>query len=145
MTQQHVDTSEVIYDTLTSDETFMALVGSRVFKAGNTELDAISIITPGEPLPAIKSQTGLEVIIHDISKLDRREYITNEYDITTTWKVFLLAWPGSNGATLNSAARRIMQLFSKASTIETNPTPTGLGAIAQLLVLIPSDSLVLVE
>lgn len=143
MTQQHVDTPEVIYNTLTGDEAFMELVGNRVFKTGNTELSAISIITPGGSLPAIKSQTGLEVIIHDISKLDRREYITNEYDVTTTWKVFLLAWPGANGATLNNAARRIMQLFSKASTVEISTSPTGLGAIVQLLVLIPSDSIVL--
>jgi hypothetical protein len=143
MTQQHVDTPDLIYDTLTGDETFMSLVGKRIFKAGNTELDAISILSPGESLPAIKSQTGLEVIIHDVSKLERRRYISNDYDITTTWKVFLLAWPGANGAILNNAARRIMQLFSEATTLETNPAPSGIGAMAQLLVLIPAHSVIL--
>ena len=143
MPQQNVPTPEVIYDTLVADSTFMALVGSRVFKNGDTGLDAISILTPGAPLPAVKSQTGLEVVIHDISALDRREYITDDSDITTTWKVFLLAWPGADGATMSAAARRIMQLFSKATTLETNPTPNGLGVIAQLLVLVPSDSVVL--
>lgn len=142
MPQQHVDTPEIIYDTLVADTTFMALVGSRVFKTGDTVLDAISIITPGAPLPAIKSQTGLEVVIHDVVPLGRREYITEDSDITVNWKVFLLCWPGASGATMSSAARRIMELFSKASTIETNPTPSGLGAIAQLLVLVPSDSVV---
>jgi len=145
MPQQHVENPELIYDTLTEDEDFMALVGTRIFKVSDTELDAISIVTPGESLPAIKAQTGLEVIIHDISMLSRREYITEDHDITTVWKVFLLAWPGANGSTLNDAARRIMQLFSKASTLETNPTASGLGAIAQLLVLIPSDSVILVQ
>lgn len=145
MPQQHVDTPEIIYDTLTQDEEFMALVGTRVFEQNNTEMDAISITSPGESLPAIKTQKGLEVIIHDVNQLDRRDYITNDYDITTTWKVFLLAWNGANGATLNNAAKRIMQRFSKASTLETTPTATGIGAIAQLLLLIPSDSVVLAE
>jgi hypothetical protein len=143
MTQQHASTAEVIYETLTDDSTFMDLVGSRVFKVGNTQIDAISIVTPGADLPAVKSTTGLEVVIHDVSDLKRREYITDDIDITTTWKVFLLAWPGATGATLNDAARRMMQRFSKATTIETSPTQDGLGSIAQLLVLVPSDSVVL--
>jgi hypothetical protein len=142
LTQQHADTPEVIYDTLVADATFMALVGSRLFKGASTALDAISIITPGAPLAAIKSQTGLEVVIHDISDLRRKDYITEDLNVLTTWKVFLLAWEGADGATMNAAARRIMELFSKASTIETNAAPSGLGAIAQLLVLIPSDSVV---
>lgn len=140
MPQQHADSPETIYDTLTGDEAFMDLVGSRTFKAGGATLNAISIVTPGEELPAASTITGLEVIIHDVSDLSRRDYITNGSDITTTWRVFLVAWPDANGAALNNAARRIMELFSKAETIETNPTPTGLGAMAQLLVLIPSDS-----
>lgn len=143
MTQPRAESAEIIYDTLTDDNTFMGLVGKRVFKSGNTELDAISILTPGENLPTIKQVTGLEVIIHDVSELGRREYITADYDITTVWKVFLLAWPEANGKTLNNAATRIMQLFSRATMIETNPTPSGIGAIAQVLVLIPSDSVIL--
>jgi len=133
----------VIYGTLTADATFMALVGTTTFAAGGTTLDAISIVTPGADLPNVSGNSGLEVVIHDVSDLGRREYITDQVDITTTWKVFLLAWPGANGATLNSAARRIMERFSKATTIETNPTPSGLGAVAQLLVLIPSDSVII--
>ena len=143
MTQQHASSPEVIYNVLTTDSDFMDLVGSRVFKVGNTTLDAISIITPGADLPQVKSTTGLEVVIHDVSDLGRRNYITNNVDITTTWRVFLLAWPGATGSTLNDAARRIMELFSKATTIETSPTADGLGSIAQLLVLIPSDSIAL--
>lgn len=120
----------------------MALVGDRVFKAGSTTLDAISIVTPGEKLPDLQSVSGLEVAIHDIANLDRRSYLTGGDDITTTWKVYLMAWPPANGGTLHTAATRIMELFSKATTIETAPTPEGLGVIAQVLVLIPSDSVV---
>ena len=142
MAQQHAESPEVIYGALVADQTFMDLVGTTTFASGNTTLDAISIVTPGADLPTPTSTTGMEVVIHDIADLGRREYITSDVDITTAWKVFLLAWPGADGGTLNAAGRRMMQLFSKATTIETNPTPSGLGAIVQLLVLVPSDSVV---
>lgn len=143
MPQQHVDSSSIIYDTLTGDSTFMSLVGQIVFEKTSTTLDAISIVTPGEVLNGVKRVTGMEVVIHDVTGFQRREYITDQVDITSIWKVFLLAWPAADGATLNAAAKRAMELFSKATTIETVPTPDGLGAMAQLLVLIPSDSVVI--
>lgn len=143
MPQEKATSPEVIYQTLVADATFMAFVGDTTFVAGDTKLDAISIVTPGAELPKVSAHEGLEVIIHDVANLGRREYITNEVDITTTWKVFLLAWPNANGKTMNDAAQRIMHRFSKATTIETNPSPSGLGAIAQLLVLIPSDSVII--
>lgn len=143
MSQQHADSPEVIYNTLTGDTAFMALVGSRVFRYGSTELDAISIVTPGADLPGVKSVSGLEVVIHDLAALQRRDYITSPSDITTIWKVFLLAWPPADGGTVNDASRRIMQLFSKAAVAEVNATPDGLGAIVQSVAFIPSDSVVL--
>lgn len=142
MAQLRATSPQVIYDTLTSDAIFVGLTGSRTFQGGNATLDAISIVTPGENLPDLKSVTGLEVVIHDISNLGRRQYLTGGDDITTIWKVYLMAWPPANGATLNDAATRIMELFSNATTIETSPTPEGLGSLAQVLVLIPSDSVV---
>lgn len=143
MPQQHADSPEVIYEVLSNDEAFMSLVGAVTFKAGDTVLDAISIVTPGAQLPSVKAVSGLEVVIHDISNFNRRFYITQDTDVTATWKVFLLAWSPASGATLSSAAKRIMELFSKALTIETVPVPGGIGATAQVLALIPSDSVVL--
>lgn len=143
MAQTRATSPQVIYNKLSDDSAFMALVGDRVFSTNNTTLDAISIVTPGEKLPDLKSVTGLEVAIHDVANLGRRSYVTGNDDITTIWKVYLMAWPPANGGTLLSAATRIMQLFSKATTIETAATPEGLGVIAQVLVLIPSDSVVL--
>lgn len=142
MAQDKASSPEAIYDALVADDTFMSFVGQRIFEAGSTVLDAISIVTPGAELPKTKKITGLEVVIHDVSNLGRRNYITGDLDITTTWKVYLLAWPPANGATMNDAARRIMERFSKATTIETVPTPDGLGSTIQLLVLIPSDSVI---
>jgi hypothetical protein len=143
MAQQHTETPELIYQTLVDDAVFMEMVGEVKFERSTGSLPAISILTPGADLPEVRSINGLEVIIHDVANLSRREYITNQVDITTTWKVFLLAWQGSAGGILNTAARRIMERFSKATTIETNPAPQGLGAIAQILVLIPSDSVII--
>lgn len=143
MAQSRATSPQVIYTKLTSDTAFMALVGDRVFQVGGTNLDAISIVTPGEKLPDLKEVTGMEVAIHDVATLGRRSYLNGGDDITATWRVYLMAWPSANGATLTQAATRIMQLFTGATTIETAPTPDGLGVIAQVLVLIPSDSIVL--
>lgn len=143
MAQSRATSPEVIYNKLTGDNTFMALVGERIFLNGGTTLDAISVVTPGEKLPDLKEVTGLEVAIHDIANFGRRPYLTGSDDITSMWKVYLMAWPPANGGTLSAAATRIMQLFSKATTIETAPVADGLGVIAQVLVLIPSDSVLL--
>ena len=120
----------------------MSLVGTRTFETGNTTLNAISILTPGESLPNVRSVSGLEVIIHDVAQLGRRSYVTGPDDITARWMIYLLAWSPANGATLNSAATRIMERFSKAVTIQTAPTPEGLSVLAQVLVVIPSDSVI---
>jgi hypothetical protein len=145
MGQQHVDTPEVIYETLVDDTEFMSFVGQVTYKDGSTTLDAISIVTPGAPLPAVQSIQGLEVVIHDLTGLSRREYIGDEVDITKQWRVYLLAWDGANGSTIMSAATRAMHLFSKATLIEVSPTPEGIGAIVQSLLLIPSDSVVITD
>lgn len=142
MAQQRATSPKAIYDKLIADSTFMGFVGTKVFQSGDTSINSISIVTPGEKMPAIKSITGLEVVIEDIAMLGRRSYLTGTDDVTSNWRVCLLAWPGANGATLNSAATRIMQLFSNAVTISTSPTPEGIGVIAQILVLIPSDSVI---
>ena len=143
MAQQRATSPETIYEVLTDDATFMQLVGQVQFARATSRLPAVSIVTPGATLPEIQSIQGLEVVIHDVANLGRREYIGNEVDITTNWKVFLLAWQGTEPGDLNAAARHIMSRFSKATTIETSPAPQGLGAIAQLLVLVPSDSVII--
>jgi len=143
MSQQHVDDPGIIYETLASNDSFMDLVGSRIFDAGNTELPAISIITPGAELPKLKSTSGLEVVIHDVAQIKRRDYISEASDLVATWRVFLLAWPPADGSSLNEATRLIMECFTKATAIETTALPSGLGAIAQIQIMIPSDSIVL--
>jgi hypothetical protein len=138
--QSHPTTPTAIYDTLLADATFMALVGTRTFEAGNTTLPALSVHTPGADLPKTSSISGLEVLIHDVVPQRRRNYLTGPADITFQWKVYLLAWPPANGSTMTAATTRVLELFSNAESIEVGPTPTGLGSIAQSLILISSDS-----
>jgi hypothetical protein len=144
MAQAHADSPEVIYNALINDNSFMDLVGDWTFEVNNTTLNAISIITPGDKLPELKKVSGLEVMIHDVVNFGRRSYLTGDDDTVMKWKVYLMAWPPANGGTLSAAATRMMEMFSGATTIETAPAPEGIGVIAQVLVMIPSDSIITV-
>lgn len=143
MTQLRASSAEVIYDTLVADETFMSYVGTRKFASGGEELDSISILTPGESLPTIASQEGLEVVIHDSGNISRKDYLTNPSDTLVTWQIFLIVWPPATGADMTEAARRVMELFGGSSAIPTVPTPEGLNSLVQTLINIPESSIIL--
>ena len=90
MAQQFPTSAQVIYDTLAADSTFMSFLGSYEFRAGQS-VPAISIVTPGRDLPAVKKVTGVEVIIHDAADVRRLDYVTTSSDVIVDWKVFLFA------------------------------------------------------
>ncbi len=144
MAQNFADSPTAIYDTLTDDTTFMGFVGSYTFTKGNTSVDSISIVTPGADLPQLKSQSGLEVVIHDTGNVANRPYLTGASDPIITWKVFLIAWAPANGVTVMNAAKRMIEIFGNATAIETIATADGLGSLVQTMVLIPSDSPILI-
>jgi hypothetical protein len=140
LTQFRAETPEIIYQILKADAQFMALVGTYTFAKGSTEIEALSIITPGAPLEPLQSASGLEVLIHDVSIKRRLPLITRSAASIKTWRVYLLAWPGADGATLEAASDRCLALFSDASVVDTASTPRGVSAAAQVLVQIPSTS-----
>lgn len=144
MTQNFTTSPEVIFDTLTGDSTFMSLVGSYTFKKDSTSIDSISITTPGSDLPALRSQSGLEVIIHDSGNVSNFKYLTDSSESLITWKVFLIVWPPATGSTMMAATQRMVEIFGKATAIETVATSDGLGSLVQTLILIPSDSPILI-
>lgn len=144
MTQNFTTSPEVIFDTLTGDSTFMSLVGNYTFKKDSTSIDSISITTPGADLPVLRSQSGLEVIIHDSGNVSNFKYLTDSSESLITWKVFLIVWPPATGSTMMAAAQRMVEIFGKATAIETVATSDGLGSLVQTLVLIPSDSPILI-
>lgn len=139
MTQAFPTSPEIIYQTLTGDAQFMGYIGQYIFRKGKTETDAISVVTPGADLPALKETTGVECVIHDAGTMRRKEYIAGQSDIDTTWSVYLICWEPATGAELTGAAQRAMQLFAGSSVVETVAVSDGLGAMAQMMVTIHSD------
>lgn len=144
MTQSFAKTPKDIYDALTDDAEFMSYVGSYTFASGNSTSDSITILTPGQSLPKLKAQNGLEVIIHDVGDIGRMDLLTGDHEPIVTWKVFLIVWPPSTGETMVNAAQRAVRIFGGATAIETVSVSSGLGALAQTMVLIKSDSPILV-
>lgn len=141
--QTFASSPQVIFDTLTADAEFSGYIGTYTFQQGSTQIDSITVATPGSDLPKLKSQSGLEVIIHDSGDATRRDFLTDTSEAIVNWKVFLIVWPPATGETMSNAARRMIEIFSRATSIETVATSDGLGALVQTLVLIPSDSVIL--
>lgn len=121
----------------------MSYVGTRKFTANTSELDAISILTPGEQLPPIDSQSGLEVVIHDAGNIGRKDYLTDASETLVTWQVFLIVWPPATGADMTAAARRALEIFSGATAIQTVSTPEGINSLVQTLINIPESSIII--
>ncbi len=144
MAQNFASSPTAIYDALTDNEDFMDMVGSYTFTKGNTAVNSISILTPGADLPQLKSQSGLEVIIHDSGIVMNRKYLTNASDPMITWKVFLIAWAPADGTTVMNAAKKILEIFGNSTAIETLAAADGLGSLVQTMVLIPSDCPILI-
>jgi hypothetical protein len=138
MAQTKASSPTIIYDTLVADTAFMAQVGQYTFASGSTS-PSIIIATPGKDLPAVQSQTGLEVIIHDIADLENRLYLTDPSDPIYTWKVFLIVWEPATGANVTAASARILAKFPTASSIETVSVASTLGVAFQTQIRIPSD------
>lgn len=140
MAQLFASSPETIYNVLANDPTFAGYLGTYTFTGGSTT-DSIAIVTPGDKLPYLESQVGLECIIHDSGDIDRRrEYLSSDNsDMITTWKVFFIVWEGSTGTTLNAAVKRAMHLFYSSTSIETLSVSQGLGARVQTMLMIPED------
>ena len=140
MAQNFPESPTIIYDTIIADATAMSLIGTYEFKGSpGTTFPAVFIITPGKDLPSLKEVKGVEVVIHDIADIRRRDYLTNFSDILTTWKVFIMCWDDANGSDVNALISRLMLIFSGSTSIETFAVEDGLGANFQLLLQIPSD------
>lgn len=138
MAQSFATTPIIIYNVLANDATFSNALGTYTFKGGSTS-DSIAIITPGQSLPLVESQTGLECIIHDSGDIRRKDYVADSSNLMTTWRVFLVVWDPATGSDLNNAAKRIMHLFYGATSIETMAAAQGLRARVQTMITIPEQ------
>ena len=138
MAQTFATTPQTIYNVLANDSTFKSYIGTYTFSNNDTS-DSIVILTPGEQLPQLKKQVGLECVINDAGDISRKDYVSGASDFLTTWKVFLIVWDNSTGSTLDAAAKRIMHLFYGSTSIETLAVAEGLGARVQTMIRIPGD------
>lgn len=138
MAQVFPDTPGVIYRLLNADSEFSDLVGSYRFEDG-TVTKSLSLLTPGSNLRGIQSVEGVECVINDISNVKRFDFVNDSSIFINEWKVFLVAWGPATGEDVNNAARRIMQLFRGATSIQTVKTSEGLNAQVQTVVTIPSN------
>jgi hypothetical protein len=138
MAQSFATTPQRIYNVLANDVTFAGYLGTYTFSNGSTS-NSLVILTPGEKLPQLSSQVGLECIIHDSGDVSRKDYVNDVSDFLTTWKLFLIVWDGATGSDLDAAVKRIMHLFYGSTSIETLATAEGLGARVQTMVMIPEN------
>ena len=139
MAQQFPTTAQVIYETLSTDTNFMALLGTYEFKAGE-EMPAISVVSAGEDLPSLRGVRGVECIIQDTGDFTTFEYLTGDAPrVSVTWSVFLVAWGDAKGADLQVAAQAACRRFLGAEAIQTVATADGLGSLVQTKLIIKSD------
>jgi hypothetical protein len=137
--QQFPTTAQVIYDVLSSDPEFSAALGTYTFRAGQS-LPAISLVSPGTDLPAVRKVRGLECIVQDAGDLTNSYYLTGDAPRTkVTWSVFLVSWKPSTGADMQVAAERACRIFMGSEAVQTVAVADGLGAQVQTKVIIRSD------
>ena len=140
MAQVFPVSAQIIYDTLAADAVFMDALGEYTFKVSpGAPVPALSVVTPGQDLPSVESVSGVEVVIHDVGSVRRRDYLSSVSDFIVDWKVYLIAWEPANGVALTNAVIRMMQIFSGATSTEVVATADGIGAQVQTLVTIPAD------
>ena len=139
MAQTFPTSAQVIYDALAADSTFTDLLGTYEFRAGQTTT-ALSIVSAGEDMPALRNVQGVECIIQDAGDFTKNEYISNDAArLTVNWSVFLVAWEPAKGSDVQAAAERACSRFLGSQAIQTVATTDGLGSLVQTKVMIRSD------
>lgn len=120
-----------------------SIIGTYNFKTSSTTEAAVSIVSPGVDLPALRKVSGVECVIHDVAKVARRDYLTGPSNLIPTWSVYLIGWPPATGDDITAGVIRLMELFGGAVSNETVAVAGGLGAFAQSLISIRADSPIL--
>jgi hypothetical protein len=139
MTQQFPTSAQAIYEALSADATFTALLGTYDFRSGSELVTALSIVSAGQDMPAVRNVSGLECIIQDAGESVAQDYLTGVPDIVTTWSLFLVAWEPSKGSDLQSATDHLLKRFVGARAVQTVAASDGLGALVQNKVFIQSN------
>ena len=144
MTQQFPTSAQVVYETLANDTEFLSFIGEYKFRAGQTA-PAISIVTPGQDLPAVKKVTGVEVVIHDAADVKRMDYLSESSYLYIDWKVFFICWEPARGVHMTAAVARAMERFAGSMSFETVAVADGIGAQVQTMLVVKGNMPILAE
>ena len=136
--QSFPTSAQVIYETLSSDSNFTDLLGTYNFKGGGGPIDAISMVTAGADLPALRNVDGVECVIQDAGNSSLQEYYGSRV-VVTEWSVFLVAWGTATGADLQNAAEVALRRFASSEMVQTVATSDGLGSLVQTKITIKSN------
>lgn len=139
MSQQFPTNSSAIYDALSTDAAFLALLGEYRFKGNSEPLTAISVVSPGQDLPSLRNVNGVECIIQDVGASNLQQYLTSTPDVVTTFSIFCIAWEPSNGGDLQRVVNHILGRFVGSSSVQVVATPDGLGSLVQSQVIVKSN------
>lgn len=139
MSQQFPTSASAIYEALSADAAFLALLGDYSFKANAAPLKALSVVSPGEDLPSLRTVSGVECIIQDVGVTVAQNYLTDAPTMVTSFSIFCIAWQPSTGGDMQLVTNYIMRRFVGAESVQTVATPDGLGALVQSQVIIKSN------
>lgn len=139
MSQQFPTSSSVIYNALSTDSSFLALLGEYSFKSNNNPLKALSVVSPGQDLPSLRNVTGVECIIQDVGTSNLQQYLTSSPDVVTSFSIFCIAWEPSTGGDLQGVTDHILRRFVGAASVQVVATPDGLGSLVQSQVIVKSN------
>jgi hypothetical protein len=139
MSQQFPTSASAIHDALSADAVFLELLGDYNFKANSGPLKALSVVSPGQDLPSLRTVSGVECIIQDVGVTTAQNYLTDAPYMVTSFSVFCIAWAPANGGDMQAATDHIMRRFVGAESVQTVATPEGLGALVQSQVIIKSN------
>lgn len=139
MAQQFPKTAQAIYDAIAADVTIMEKLGTYTFRGANDSVPSISIVSPGEDLPALRNVEGVEIVCHDVGDTMPITYVTDAPDIRTDFSVFVIAWAPKKGGDVQEVVNLIIQKFGGSRSYETVAVADGLGALVQTKIVIRSD------
>ena len=142
MSQSFPNNVKTIYETISQDTDITDRLGNYEFtqKIGTKGGTAISVLSPGQDLPSIRKVSGVECVIQDVGDFTKHEYLSGDKPTyAITWNVFLIVWEPSTGQDMLHAAEKICNRFLGAEAVQTVAASDGIGAQAQMKIIIKSD------
>lgn len=122
----------------------MSYIGEYTFTGSATTLPAFSVVTPNISIPNLQYVSGLEVVIHDVGSVSRKDYLTDPSMSMVTYQLYLILWDNGTGDELTNAMKIIVESFSGARSVITVPINKTANVAIQATVEVPDNAVILV-